>query len=194
MSIFNVYLTGVGGQGIGLLSGALGAAIVDAGHKLLGCETHGLAQRGGVVVSHLRVGEGAYAPRVPPGQADLVVSLERLEGLRGAVNMLRPGGRIIYYDAEYQPIAVRMGEATYPKTSDIEAEVASKGGTLERVFDEDLSDPRMQNVALLARVAALGAIDKITPDRLEKAIADSVPAKLLDTNLEVYRRNLADLF
>jgi len=190
MSIFNVYLTGVGGQGIGLLSGALGTAIVDAGHKLLGCETHGLAQRGGVVVSHLRVGEGAYAPRVPPGQADLVVSLERLEGLRGAVNMLRPGGRIIFYDAEYQPIAVRMGEAVYPKVSDIEAEVASKGGTVERVFDEDLSDPRMQNVALLARVAALGAIDKITPARLEKAIAASVPAKLLETNLGVYRRNL----
>ncbi len=190
MSIFNVYLTGVGGQGIGLLSGALGTAIVDVGHKVLGCETHGLAQRGGVVVSHLRVGEGAYAPRVPPGQADLVVSLERLEGLRGAVNMLRPGGRIIFYDAEYQPIAVRMGEAVYPKVSDIEAEVASKGGTVERVFDEDLSDPRMQNVALLARVAALGAIDKITPARLEKAIAASVPAKLLETNLEVYRRNL----
>ena len=190
MSVFNVYLTGVGGQGIGLLSGALGAAIVDAGHKLRGCETHGLAQRGGVVVSHLRLGDGAFAPRVPPGQADLVVSLERLEALRGAVNMLRPGGRVIYYDAEYQPIAVRMGEADYPKVEDIEAEVTEKGGMLERVFYDDLSDPRMQNVALLARVAALGAIDKITPDRLEKAITASVPAALLERNLEVYRRAL----
>lgn len=188
MSVFNVYLTGVGGQGIGLLSGALGAAIVDAGHKLRGCETHGLAQRGGVVVSHLRLGAGAFAPRVPPGQADLVVSLERLEALRGAVDMLRPGGRVIYYDAEYQPIAVRMGEAVYPKVTDIEAEVTEKGGLLERVFDDELSDPRMQNVALLGRVAALGAIDKITPDRLEKAIAASVPAALLERNLEVYRR------
>ncbi len=190
MSVFNVYLTGVGGQGIGLLSGALGAAIVDAGHKLRGCETHGLAQRGGVVVSHLRLGEGAFAPRVPPGQADLVVSLERLEALRGAVNMLRPGGRVIYYDAEYQPIAVRMGEADYPKTDVIEAEVKEKGGTIERVFDDQLRDPRMQNICLLGRVAALGAIDKITPERLEKAIIDSVPAKLLERNLEVYRRAL----
>lgn len=190
MSVFNVYLTGVGGQGIGLLSGALGAAIVDAGHKLRGCETHGLAQRGGVVVSHLRIGEAAFAPRVPPGQADLVVSLERLEALRGAVNMLRPGGRVIYYDAEYQPIAVRMGEASYPAITDIEAEVKAKGGTLERVFDEALSDPRMQNVALLGRVAALGAIDKITPERLEQAITASVPSKLLESNLAVYRRAL----
>jgi len=188
MSVFNVYLTGVGGQGIGLLSGALGEAIVDAGLKLRGCETHGLAQRGGVVVSHLRIGEGGFAPRVPPGQADLVVSLERLEALRGTVNMLRPGGRVVYYDAEYQPIAVRMGEAVYPRLSDIEDEVTRKGGTLERVFYEDLADPRMQNVALLGRVAALGAIDQITPERLEKAIAASVPAKLLERNLEVFRR------
>jgi len=190
MSVFNVYLTGVGGQGIGLLSGALGAAIVDAGLALRGCETHGLAQRGGVVVSHLRIGEGAFAPRVPPGQADLVVSLERLEALRGTVSNLRRGGRVIYYDAEYQPIAVRMGEARYPKADDIEAEVARKGGTVERVFDEGLSDPRMQNVALLGRVAALGAIDRITPERLEKAISASVPASLVDRNLEVYRRAL----
>jgi indolepyruvate ferredoxin oxidoreductase beta subunit len=190
MSVFNVYLTGVGGQGIGLLSGALGAAIVDAGHPLRGCETHGLAQRGGVVVSHLRLGTGAFAPRVPPGQADLVVSLERLEALRGAVNMLKPGGTVIYYDAQYQPLAVRMGEAAYPSAADLEAELARKGGTLERVFDEALTDPRMQNVVLLGRVAALGVIEGVTPERLEKAIAASVPAKLLERNLEVYRRAL----
>ncbi len=110
MSVFNVYVAGVGGQGIGLLSGVLGAAMVDAGHALRGCETHGLAQRGGVVVAHLRLGEAAFAPRVPPGEADLVISLERLEAHRGIVTMLRPGGRVIYYDAQYQPLAVRLGE------------------------------------------------------------------------------------
>ncbi|GAG76749.1 unnamed protein product, partial [marine sediment metagenome] len=107
MKPMNIYLTGVGGQGIGLLSDVLALACVRAGYRVRGCDTHGLAQRGGTVVSHLRIGDSLFGPRVPPGQADLVVGLERLEALRAARAMLKSGGRLLYYDAVYQPIHVR---------------------------------------------------------------------------------------
>ncbi|MFH2007701.1 MAG: 2-oxoacid:acceptor oxidoreductase family protein [bacterium] len=187
MKPMNIYLCGVGGQGIGLLSGALGAACVSAGYRVRGCDTHGLAQRGGIVLSHLRLGESVFTPLVPAGQADLVIALERLEAYRGVVEMLRPGGTLVYYDATLQPLAVRLGEASYPSREDLEREVHAKQGRLERVFDEGLTDPRMQNIALLGRVGAIRAVDGIDAEALERAIALAVPAKLLEENLEVFR-------
>jgi indolepyruvate ferredoxin oxidoreductase beta subunit len=96
MSLFNIYMCGVGGQGIGMLSEVLSRACLDAGHKITGCDTHGLAQRGGIVVSHLRLGDGARTPRVPDRSADLVIALERLEALRAADAMLTGNGTVIY--------------------------------------------------------------------------------------------------
>ena len=187
----NIHLSGVGGQGIGLLSGVLGAACQAAGHRIHGCDTHGLAQRGGTVMSHLRLGDLAKTPRVPLGQADLVVALERLEALRATLEMLRPGGRVVYYDARFQPGQVRVSGAPYPSTEDVANRVAERGGTVERVFLEDLADPRMQNIALLGRLAAIGAVEGVTADVLENAITATVPPALLEKNLEVFRRALS---
>jgi indolepyruvate ferredoxin oxidoreductase beta subunit len=153
----NIYLCGVGGQGIGLLTETLGQACLAAGHVIHGCDTHGLAQRGGVVISHLRLGPGALTPKVPEGEAHLVIALERLEGLRAVGTHLRDGGALLYYDAVYQPIAVRMGEARYPSAADVQAAVAARNGAVHRVFVEGLADPRMQNSALMGRLAALEA-------------------------------------
>ena len=65
MKSLNIYLTGVGGQGIGLLTKILTRACTIAGYRVRGCDTHGLAQRGGTVVSHLRIGDELFIPRVP---------------------------------------------------------------------------------------------------------------------------------
>ena len=91
--ILNIYLSGVGGQGIGMLTETLGQACLAAGHAVHGCDTHGLAQRGGTVISHLRLGDGVFTPRVPEGEAHLVIALERLESLRGVQTHLR-GGKV----------------------------------------------------------------------------------------------------
>jgi indolepyruvate ferredoxin oxidoreductase beta subunit len=187
----NIYLCGVGGQGIGLLSEVLGQACLAAGHTVRGCDTHGLAQRHGTVVSHLRLGPAALVPRVPAGRAHLVVGLERLEALRAVKPMLEEGGTVVYYDTVYQPISVRMGQHRYPDAADLEAAVAARGGRLERVFFEDLADPRMQNVALLGRVVGTGVIEGLTAAIAETALAAAVPARLLDENLAVFRRAAA---
>jgi indolepyruvate ferredoxin oxidoreductase beta subunit len=187
----NIYLCGVGGQGIGLLAEVLGQACLAAGHPVRGCDTHGLAQRHGTVVSHLRLGPAALVPRVPAGRAHLVVGLERLEALRAVKPMLGPGGTVVYYDTIYQPIHVRMGQHAYPGADALERAVQAKGGRLERVFFEDLADPRMQNVALLGRVVGTGVIENLPPAIAEAALSAAVPSRLLDENLAVFRRALA---
>jgi indolepyruvate ferredoxin oxidoreductase beta subunit len=87
MNIFNIYLSGVGGQGIGLLSEIILRAADHAGHAAKAVDTHGLAQRGGIVVSQIRLGASAHSPLIPAGQADLAIGLERHEALRA---MQRP--------------------------------------------------------------------------------------------------------
>lgn len=186
MKPFNVYLCGVGGQGIGVLADVLTRACQRAGHPVRGCDTHGLAQRGGTVVSHLRLGETCFTPRVTAGEADLVVGLERLETLRAVESMLRPGGAVVFFDAVYQPILVRMGRAAYPTAEELAAAVAALGGRIERVAADDLDDPRMQNAALLGRIAALRLIDDVSAASIEEALLKTVPAAARDANLRVF--------
>jgi indolepyruvate ferredoxin oxidoreductase, beta subunit len=184
----NIYLCGVGGQGIGLLAEIMIQSCLSAGHTVRGVDTHGLAQRGGIVVSHLRLGEHAFSPKVPLGEADLILGLERLEAYRATVSMLRPGGSVVYYDCDYQPIHVRMGKATYPSADDLASAVMARGGRLERVFLDDLPDQRMQNVALLGRVASMGAIPGVTPEVVETELRDILPAGVLEANLQVFEQ------
>ena len=188
MSLFNIYMCGVGGQGIGMLSEVLSRACLDAGHKIIGCDTHGLAQRGGIVVSHLRLGDGARTPRVPDGSADLVIALERLEALRAADAMLTGNGTVIYYDTIYQPIHVRMGRASYPESDALEKTVKARGGRVERVHLADIEDPRMQNVALLGRLAATGIIEGVSAALVKQALGDALPVKALAANLAVFEQ------
>ncbi len=188
MKPMDIYLCGVGGQGIGLLAEVLAQASLLAGYPVHGCDTHGLAQRHGTVVSHLRLGPGHFAPRVPEGGADLVVGLERLEALRGALKMLRRGGTLVYYDTIYQPIFVRTGEARYPSAEDVAAAVTGRAGRTERVFLDDLDDMRMQNSALLGKLGAIEALPGVTVAIIEKALREAVPHAMLEQNLSVFRR------
>jgi indolepyruvate ferredoxin oxidoreductase, beta subunit len=193
MKSLNIYCLGVGGQGIGLLSSSLSQACINAGHNVRGCDTHGLAQRGGTVVSHIRLGDNIFTPLVPEGEAGLVVGLERLEAIRGAQEMLCPGGTVVYYDTQYQPIHVRMRQAEYPRASALSEIAKNRNGHVARVYFDDLPDPRFQNVALLGYIAGLGLIEGMTSDILKDVVEQSVPKNALKKNLEVFDRacNLA---
>ncbi len=190
MKQVNIYLCGVGGQGIGVLAEVLIQACLKAGHPVKGVDTHGLAQRGGIVTSHLRLGEGVFSPRVPPGQADIVLGLERLEAYRAASEMLKDGGTVVYYDCEYQPIHVRMGKAQYPSADELERVAQERHARLERV-QMDLSDPRMQNTALIGRFAALELIPGLSAEIVESALREVIPAGALEENLAVFHQAAA---
>src|SRR6056297_2297172 len=115
----NIYMIGVGGQGIGLLSEVLIRAFDYANLNVRGVDTHGLAQRGGTVQSHLRVGEGIYSPLIKKDTADLVIALERTEALRGIQNYLKPAGTLIYYNTSWQTLDVRLENTNEVKKVDI---------------------------------------------------------------------------
>lgn len=183
---FDMYLTGVGGQGIGLLSEVLVRAVDHSGIRVRGVDTHGLAQRGGMVVSHVRLGGGTRSPLVREHRADLVLALERHEACRAVWDFLKPGGCLVYYDTSWQPLSVRLGREVAMTAEDIEKACTMRKGRLHRVFLEDLADSRMQNVALLATVAREKLIPGVEPDHFRKALDDLLAGELLETNLELF--------
>ncbi|MDJ0621893.1 MAG: 2-oxoacid:acceptor oxidoreductase family protein [Desulfocapsaceae bacterium] len=186
MKAFNIYLCGVGGQGIGLLAEVLLRAIDYAGFPAKAVDTHGLAQRGGIVVSHLRYGDNIFSPMVPAGKSDLVVALERHEALRGAESMLQQGGTLIYYNTVLQPLGVRLGKDIEVSEELIEKFCESADIKLFAVADEDLADPRTQNIVVLAHINKLRLLPGVNREHMEKALGDLLAGSLLEKNLKLF--------
>ena len=184
---FDIFMIGVGGQGIGQLSEALLRAADAAGLPARGVDTHGLAQRGGTVTSHLRIGSGAHSPLVPAGQAHLVIALERHEALRGLTGQVADGGTLVYYDSDWQPLPVRLGKVPCFDPGAITAEAAARGVTCHRVADE-VPDPRMQNVAVIAAVLREKLIPGLEKRHVVQALGDLMPPPVLEKNLELLER------
>lgn len=183
---FDIYLVGVGGQGIGLLSEAIARAIDYSGQRVIGADTHGLAQRGGMVSSHIRLGETPNSVLIARGNAELVISLERHEALRGMNDYLKDEGTIIYYDAVWQPLGVRLKKEREVSNHLISEEAAKRGITVIRVFLEDLADSRMQNVVLLSTIVRQGLIPGVLSEHCEVALKDLLSGSILEKNLELF--------
>ena len=187
MKSMNIYITGVGGQGIGMLSEILVRAVNYAGYKFKGVDTHGLAQRGGVVVSQLRIGDEAHSPLIEEGDADLIISLERHEALRSMGGMLKNGGTIVWYDTSWQPLPVRTGQNKETETDQIDKLAQTKNIKNHRVYNESLPDTRMQNIALLSEIIRHNLIPGVELIYCEKAMKDLMNEKLFSKNIEVLR-------
>lgn len=186
MKKFNIYLTGVGGQGIGLISEILLRAADYAGLNVKSVDTHGLAQRGGIVVSQIRIGKTIYTPLIPAGESDLVVALERHEALRGMSIALKDGGILIYYNTVWQPLDVRLKNADEVTEDMISHECQNRDIKEIRVFEPKLKDIRMQNVVVLADIARLKLIPEINHKNYIEAMMDLLEGKKLEDNLELF--------
>lgn len=186
MKGFNIYLTGVGGQGIGLISEIILRAADHGGHAVRSVDTHGLAQRGGIVVSQIRMGPKVYSPLIPIGQADLAISLERHEALRAAGTMLKVKGTLIYYNTVWQPLSVRLNES--PEVSEAEVAAFCRQGdrTVITVFQADLADIRMQNMVILREICHRDLIPGIDRAHYEKAMQDLMSGTMLERNRAVF--------
>jgi indolepyruvate ferredoxin oxidoreductase beta subunit len=186
MKTFNLYLTGVGGQGIGLLSEAMLRAADHAGLSVKGVDTHGLAQRGGIVASHLRFGDCVYSPLIQEGEADLVVALERHEAMRGLNQYLKDGGALLYYNTVWQPLEVRLNQAAQISAELISEQCRQRGIKEITVFRDNLQDVRMQNIVVLATVAKRELISGVKPEHYKHALEDLMTGKLLEQNLRLF--------
>jgi indolepyruvate ferredoxin oxidoreductase, beta subunit len=186
MKPFNVYMIGVGGQGIGLLSEVLLRAADYAGLTVKAVDTHGLAQRGGVVVSNLRMGDKVYSPLIPGGEADLVVALERHEALRGLKVAAKDGSTLVYYNTVWQPLDVRLNNETQTQVSEIQRVCQARNIKAYVVFHPGLEDIRMQNMAVLSVIHGKTLIPGIQETHYKNAMTDLLQGTVLKQNLMLF--------
>ena len=191
MDKYDVYLIGVGGQGIGMLSEVLLRAADHAGHRVKGVDTHGLAQRGGLVRSTLRLGNSIHSPLVRDSKADLVVALERHEALRGVDAALKDGGTLVYYDAVWQPMEVRVDGTGEVSVDQLESYCAKRNIRVVKVFKPDLLDARMQNVVLLAHILKNKLLPDVEENHFKLAMEDLMAGSMLEKNLALFEEEIA---
>ena len=186
MMSYNIYMTGVGGQGIGLISEVLLRACDYAGHRVKGVDTHGLAQRGGIVVSQLRLGPKVHSPLIPQNSADLVIALERHEALRGLNTALKDNGTLVYYNTVWQPLDVRLGHSREVRRAQIKKQCEQRQIRLYEIYIEDLEDSRMQNIVVLAVVDREKLVPGVETEHYHAAIDDLMTGDLLQKNLNLF--------
>jgi indolepyruvate ferredoxin oxidoreductase beta subunit len=191
MKAFSIYLTGVGGQGIGLISEIILRAADHGGHPVKSVDTHGLAQRGGIVVSQIRIGENIFSPLIPAGMADLVISLERHEALRAAGTALKDNGCLIYYNTVWQPLSVRLDQTAEITERDIQQRCDPRGIRVISVFHEELEEIRMQNMAVLSEIHRHGLIPGIGLKHYQRAMADLMSGGMLERNRGLFDKRLS---
>lgn len=169
----NIVIVGVGGQGTLLASKVLGRLAMAQDLAVKVSEVHGMAQRGGGVITHVRFGETVHAPLVAEGEADVVVAFEPLEALR-SLPYLKPEGVVITSTRPILPMPVITGAAVYPQDALETLAASAKLIALDaQALAEGANAPRAVNIVLLGVLAAHWPIPK--EDWL-KAIAGSVPA------------------
>jgi indolepyruvate ferredoxin oxidoreductase beta subunit len=179
----SILIVGVGGQGTILAGKVLARVAMLSGQDVKFSEIHGMAQRGGSVVTQVRLGETVHSPTIDPGTADFILAFEQLEALRWA-HMRKPGGQIIMSTQTIMPMPVITGAEKYP--ADVEERLSAKGnvcaldafGTALRAGNQKTS-----NVVLLGRLArGMG----IAREVWERALCDVIPARHLSVNQRAF--------
>jgi indolepyruvate ferredoxin oxidoreductase, beta subunit len=180
----NITLVGVGGQGTLLASEILCRVALLGGKDVKKSEVHGMAQRGGSVVSQVRVGEKVYSPLIAVGETDILVSFEKLEALRFA-HFLSPTGVALVNDQEIRPVTVSSGQATWP--DDLDGFLRKAFAKLEIVpaldIARELGNTRVVNVVMIGAMSNYLDIDDAT---WKQAITDLVKPQYLDFNLKAF--------
>jgi indolepyruvate ferredoxin oxidoreductase beta subunit len=153
-NVTNILVVGIGGQGVMTATEILAEAAIALGHDAKKTEVAGMAQRGGVVSSHLRFGPKVLSPQIMPGTADLLVGFESAEALRWC-HMLKPGGLVLMNTARLVPPVVDIGLYDYP--DDPLGEIKARGYQLH-AFDAmaialELGDVRLGNTVMLGAMA-----------------------------------------
>lgn len=179
----NILLTGVGGQGILLASEVLSEVVLEAGLDVKKNEIHGMSQRGGSVVSHVRYGEKIYSSIIPEGEVDILFSFEMLETCR-YLPLLRKDGRVIINTWKIAPPSVALGQQAYPEHI---VETISHQYPTTAVDGLDLAlaagNSKTVNTVLLGTLSQMLGFEK---ELWITAMKKMVPAKFLDINLKAF--------
>ena len=182
-NVMNIMVVGVGGQVTLLTSRIIGKTALSSGNDVKLSEVHGMAQRGGSVVTFVRFGEKVSEPVVEEGNADIIIAFEKLEALRYA-HFLKKGGKLIINDCKIEPMTVVTGAATYPEnileTLKKEHDVTVINGV---EIAASLGNPKVLNSVVLGAAAKAIGFEK---DVWLSVVEKTVPPKTIEINKEAF--------
>ena len=181
----NILIVGVGGQGTLLASRILGRLAFMWGKEVKLSEVHGMAQRGGSVVTHVKIGDKVYSPIVAEGDADIIISFEKLEAARYR-HFLKKDGILLFNSQEIYPMPVIIGDMTYP--DDIEQKLKAEGVSYTAIdalsLANGVGNARTVNTVVMGAFARLFDIPF---EEINAAMEAVVPAKALEVNRQALR-------
>lgn len=183
--MINCILAGVGGQGTVLASKLIAQTAINQGQKARTAETIGMAQRGGCVVSHVRIGEDIHSPLVPLKSADLIIGFEPAEAVR-SLAYLKANGIVVVSQKAIKPITAALSDSDYDG-SEMLNYLRSQVSRLFVVDTEAIcaacGSTKVSNIALLGVAVATGALGFSLAD-VEHTIGGKLPTRFVDMNLQ----------
>lgn len=180
----SVILCGVGGQGTVLASKLISYAAMTKGEEVKSAETIGMAQRGGSVTSHIRIGAEAFSPLIPKGKADVMIAFEPAEAVRN-LDYLKPDGVVVVSQKAVKPVTASLSAKVYEgqEMLDYLGKQVSRLVIVDgQQVMEELGSAKVLNVVLLGAAIACNEID-ITVDEIKDAIREKVPERFYELNL-----------
>ena len=184
MTTRNIFLSGVGGQGVILAGEILCLGLMEAGFDVKKSEVHGMAQRGGSVTSHVRYGEKVYSPLIPQGESDILLAFEALEGLRW-LGFVKQSGLVLINCQEIKPTTVTSGRMKYPeKIYDLIREKHANTRVIDALeIARQAGSDRALNSVLVGAVSRELEVPESTWKRV---ISRKFPKKLVDVNWRAF--------
>jgi indolepyruvate ferredoxin oxidoreductase beta subunit len=187
---YNIVITGVGGQGNVMASRVLSNMLVRKGFKVTIGETFGMSQRGGSVMSHIRVSRTAvWSPQIPKGTADLIVALEPIEAIRVLADYGNPAVKVLVNLRAIYPVGVITGEDEYPPEGTIRDTVTALAAQARFLAATDeairLGNPILGNIVMIGAVAGLGVLP-LDRELFEAVIREGMPADRVEANLRAF--------
>ncbi len=182
----NILLVGVGGQGIVLASEIMSEFFKRQGYDVKKSEVHGMAQRGGIVSSHVRIGEKVYSPMIEKGMADIMLSFEKMEALRW-LYYVKKDGVIVSSNVKMVPPIVSTGAFEYPE--DVEERILKERPDA-KILDivsalKDVGNDKVTNVIM---IGALSTMFDFEPEKWLEVIKEAVPQKVVDVNVKAFKK------
>jgi len=187
---YNVIITGVGGQGNVMASRIVGNMLSRKGLRVTIGETFGASQRGGSVMSHLRISTGSsWSPQIPKGKCHLIISLEPTEAMRVLATYGNPNVKVLCNTRPIHAIGVISGEQQYPDLDEITswvAELSEASWFLDATAKaKDLGNPILGNIMMIGAAAGIGALPLDRKD-FEAAISETLTVDKQELNLKAY--------
>ena len=175
----DILIVGVGGQGTLLASRVLGKYALEKGYDVKLSEVHGMAQRGGSVMTYVRIGDKIASPLIDEGRADVILAFEKLEALR-YLHYLKEGGQVIYSTQEIMPMPVVTGAAEYPQGIE---EKLPGAGVDALTLALEAGNSKAANSVMLGALCKKMGLDR---EVFEQALLSGIPPKTVEMNKKAF--------